>query len=67
MRFILSIVKHLAGSRPFCMQALKQGLFQIQVPCSRTIAQLYASDSRSIDQDGMVRLRPLSGPPQAAS
>ena len=68
LTFILHVVKAVAGTRPFTMRALKQGHFQIQLPSGRTISALYAHDSRMIDQDGMVRPRPLpSRPPQSPS
>jgi len=68
LTFVLHVVKTVAGTRSFTMQALKQGHFQIQLPSDRTISTLYAHDSRIIDQHGMVRLRPLPAPsPQTPS
>lgn len=68
LTFVLQIVKDEAGARSFTMRVLKHGHFHIQLPSDQTIADLYAHDSRTIDQHGMVRLRPLrSHPPQTPS
>lgn len=63
LTFVLHVVKTVAGTRPFTMQVLKQGHVQVQLPSHRTITELYAHDSRIIDQHGIVRLGPLRSPP----
>lgn len=66
MDFMLSVVQQLSQGRPFEMQPLKQGHFPISWPDQQTIAQLYAQDARTIDQQGVVRLRALPQTPPSS-
>ena len=60
--FILAMIKELSAGRRFRTQPLKHGHFHIQYPGANTVNSLYLLDSRTIDQDGHVHLRPLRSP-----
>lgn len=59
---ILTMVTELSNGRRFTIQPLRHGHFHIQYPGPNTVASLYLLDSRTIDQDGHVHLRPLRSP-----